>query len=285
MTLPVFVSRTLHHEAIDWATRVSANGGVISTTTIRAVSNFCAAVDTAGIRSAMYRVNMFCGGNLSGCLVPLYRGPVFGGTSYGNPTDTANNFVSADFVETGSGAGLKGNGTNKFLNTGLASNVLPSGASNHLSASGTGLATSGDKISLGSFTNAALSGLFTLDEFSAGYSGGVRAFRSGTYTAGQFPQVTAPGSVESHIIGSRTSATSCVLYRGGSSAASNATSLTIIGNAYPIYVFTLNTTNNAVTSGCSAGTYRMYSIGTGLDASQASAFSAAVIAFNNALGR
>jgi hypothetical protein len=285
MPLPRFVSRTIHHEALNWATRVAANGGTISTTVVRAVSDFCRSADAGNFRSAIYRLNLFAGGNLSGALVPLYRGPTFGGTAYGNSTDTNNNFVSADFVETGSGAGLKGNGVAKFLNTGLATNSLPSGANVHASASGTGLATSGNIQFLGSFTNTAGSGLFVLDEFSAGYSGGVRAYRAGTYTAAQFPQVTTPGTTESHIIGSRTSATACVLYRGGVSAASNATSLTIVGNALPIYVFTLNTTNNAVSSGCSAGTYRQYSIGTGLDATQAAAFSAAVIQFNAALGR
>ena len=61
MTLPVFVSETLHHEAIDWATRASANGGLISTTTIRAVSEFCRAIDSAGIRDRFLRLNLSAG--------------------------------------------------------------------------------------------------------------------------------------------------------------------------------------------------------------------------------
>jgi hypothetical protein len=287
MPLPPFVPPTIHHEAIDWATRVSSNGGTISTTVLRAVSAFCAAADLAGpggFRSAMYRLNLFAGGNLSGCLVPLYRGPTFGGTNVGFATDTNNNFVSADFVETGATGGLKGNGVAKFLNTGLPTNSLPNGTSLHLSASGTGLATSGGGVFAGSFNNAGPA-LFVLDEFASGYSGGVRAFRAGTFAAGQFPQVTTPGAVESHVIGSKTSATSSVLYRGGSSAASSATNLTVTRTAFPIYVFALNNLNNAISSGCSAGRYRMYSIGTGLDASQAAAFSAAVIQFNAALER
>jgi hypothetical protein len=281
---------TIHHEALDWATRASANGGVISTTTIRAVSDFCAAIDRGGVRSSMYRLNLFCGGNLSGCLVPLYRGPKFGGTNFGNATDTNGNFVSADFVETGATGGLKGNGTNKYLNTGFSTNSLPSQTSVHLSSSGTGLETSGDKIFLGTFDNTQV-GLAFLDIYSGYIS--ARAFRHGTYAApgaglgpAQMPLVTSPGSSESHFIGSRLSTTSCSIYRGGTFAASNSASVSPVGTIYPLYVFTGNTLNGNPASGSTtSGTLRMYSIGTGLDATQAAAFSSAVIAFNTALGR
>ena len=135
---------TIHHEALDWATRASANGGTISTTTIRAVSEFCRDIEKAQIRSAMYRVNLFCGGNLSGCLVPLYRGPTFGGTNFGGATDTAVNFVSGDFIETGTGGGLKGNGVNKYLRTTTGTSSIPSLLSSHLSVSGNEIETSGN---------------------------------------------------------------------------------------------------------------------------------------------
>lgn len=285
MPLPVFVSRTIHHEAIDWATRVSSNGGTISTTVLRAVSALCAAADQGSFRSAIYRLNLFAGGNLSGCLVPLYRGPTFGGTTFGNTTDTNVNFVSADFVETGTGGGLKGNGTNKYLNTGLTTNNLPSATSLHLSVSGTGLATSGNKIALGSFNNLG-SGLAILDEFAT-YSGvTARNFRNGTFAAGQFPQITSPGANESHLIGSRTASTAAALYQGGSLASSSATNITPIRNSVSIFVFALSTNNATPTAGAtSAATFRMYSIGTGLNATQAAAFSAAVAALNTALGR
>jgi hypothetical protein len=285
MTLPVFVSETLHHEAIDWATRASANGGVISTTTIRAVSEFCRAVDTAGIRSKLWRFNPFAGGNLSGCLVPLYRGPTFGGTTFGNATDTNGNFVSADFVETGTGGGLRGgqSGAVKYLNTGFATNLLPSQTSVHLSSSGTGLETSGDKQFLGSF-NGLGPPLAYLDIYANYIS--ARAFRHGTFSAAQIPLIGTPGTSESHIIGTRTSSTSAVIYRGGTSAASNATAITPVASAIPFYVFAGNNANATPTSGTTtAATLRMYSIGTGLNATQAAAFSGAVIAFNNALGR
>ena len=283
MLSPLVAAPTLHHEAIDWATRVSANGGVISTNTIRAVSDLCRSADRDGWRSAMYRLNPFCGGNLSGCLVPLYRGPTFGGTNYGNATDTNFNFVSADFVETGATGGLKGNGTNKYLSTGFTSNSLPSATSVHLSASAVAMATAGDPVLLGSF-NGTAAGLLVLDEFVVGSS--ARAFRHGTFAVGTFPLVSSPGATESHLIGSRTSSSSASLYRGGSLANVNATSVTPANNALNIYVFNYGTVSGTpAATQYSASRMRMYSIGTGVSATQAAAFSSAVIALNAALGR
>jgi hypothetical protein len=90
-----------HPEAVDWRARVIRNGGSVSDDTSKAVSIFCMAIDGAGLRDRFYRLNLFCGIGLSSALVPLYRGPVAGGTALGNATDTNNNFVSADFAENG----------------------------------------------------------------------------------------------------------------------------------------------------------------------------------------
>jgi len=118
-------------EAQDWINRVYANGGTVSTSTASAVSTFCDAIDAAGIRDRFYRMGMFCGDNLNAALVPLYRGPTFGGTTYGNVTDTNNGpFVGGDYVES---AGLQGNQTSKYLNTGLTYDDLPAQAQAHLS--------------------------------------------------------------------------------------------------------------------------------------------------------
>jgi len=124
MPLPVVVSETIHHEAIDWATRASANGGVISTNTIRAVSDFCRAVDAGGLRDRFYRLNPLSAG-LLGALVPLYRSMSFGGSVVGSATDTNVNFVSGDFSETGSTGGLKGNASTKYINTGVTFAAAP----------------------------------------------------------------------------------------------------------------------------------------------------------------
>jgi len=126
-----------HPEAVDWRARVIRNGGNVSDFTARAVSNFCTAIDGAALRDRFYRLNLFCGNGLSSALVPLYRGPVSGGTVaagtlFGNATDTNNNFVSADYNETGNACGLNGNGTNKSLNTGLNASAFSSFRNLHM---------------------------------------------------------------------------------------------------------------------------------------------------------
>lgn len=114
----------VHPEAASWRTRVVANGGSVSTTTMQAVDRFCRTIDAAGIRDRFYRLNLFCGTGLAAALVPLYRGPSASGATFGDATDTNNNFVSADYVETGTTGGLKGNGSTKFLATGLPMTFL-----------------------------------------------------------------------------------------------------------------------------------------------------------------
>jgi hypothetical protein len=273
MPLPQFVSQTIHHEAIDWATRASANGGTISTTTIRAVSDFCAAADRGAFRSAIYRLNPFAGGNLSGALVPLYRGPTFGGTNYGSATDTAGNFVSADYSDNG---GLKGNGTNKYLLTGFRLTNLPQATSVHLSCSATEASASGTACFLGTY-NFSETTRYQLNE----RSGSVRNFNSG----GAAPSVSL-SDTEPHIIGSRTDANAAAVYRSGSIAATNTTNVSLTLATVPIIVFSLGLNPEQPAAGnYSAARMRMYSIGSGLSAAQAAAFSSAVIAFNAALAR
>ena len=109
-----------HPEAMDWRNRVIANGGTVSGATLQAVANFCRSIDAAGIRDRFYRLNLFCGDNLSAALVPLYRAESLAASVRGNATDTNNGpFVAADFNNTGSASGLKADGTTKFLNTGV----------------------------------------------------------------------------------------------------------------------------------------------------------------------
>jgi hypothetical protein len=111
----------VHPEANAWRNAVIANGGSVSASTMRAVSKFCAAIDTAGIRDRFYRLNLVCGTGLSAVLVPLYRSTSRGGATFGDATDTNNNFVAGDYAENN---GLKGNGSTKYLATGLPMTFL-----------------------------------------------------------------------------------------------------------------------------------------------------------------
>jgi hypothetical protein len=114
---------SLHPEAVDWATRVVANGGSpVALPVLSAVSVFCHRVDAAALRPLLWRVNLLAGDSLASSLVPLFRSPTPFGTVQGNATDTAENFVSSDYV---AASGLLGNGSNKRLLTGLPLNFSP----------------------------------------------------------------------------------------------------------------------------------------------------------------
>ena len=275
---------SLHPEAAAWVTRAS---GAADTATITAVSNFCKAIDNeSGLRAAITRLNLFCGDNLNAALVPLYLAESFGASPKGNITDINNNFVAGNYTVTGTDGGLKkASNTNAYLATGLLQSQFGSATSLHLSVSGKDMNTStADSIFLGSLglTNLG-SDLHCLDEV-AHYSGaGGRVYRCGTYTSGQFP-VTTKQTAEAHLLGTRTAATSATIYRAGSSVANNTSSVVPVRPAHEIFVFALN--NTATGAGVySSARLRMYSIGSGITASQAAAFSTAVTTFNAALGR
>jgi len=278
-------SGATHPEARDWATRVTANGGTVSSNTLAAVSKFCASINAAsGLRAAILRLNLFCGNSdasLNAVRTPLYRGASLGGTQLGNAMDTNVNFVEGDYQETGSGGGLKGNGSTKYLNTGFNQNLLSSQTNTHLSFSGTSLETSGDRFAIGAYRfpgdAAGLPELLSLDVHTTGG----RAFRS---TGNSTVAVATPGASDSHFIGTRTSGSLSTVYRAGSSTATNTTTVTPSGVARAFFVFAGNNTSGTPEA-FSAGRFRMYSIGDGLTAAQALAFSNAVIAFNTALGR
>lgn len=105
--------RTFHPEATAWRKAVIANSGTVSATTMRAVSNFCTAINAAGIRSKFLRLNLVCGNNLAAARVPLYRGASATGTQYGSAVDTnVGPFTTNDYSEA---TGLQGDGSSKVL--------------------------------------------------------------------------------------------------------------------------------------------------------------------------
>lgn len=119
--IPLY-DRTYHPEAIDWLNRVTANGGSASADTLKAVSDFCTGIDYASLRRRFWRMSLCCGDQYVASLVPLYRGPTPSGRQFGYATDAGINFVSANYITSGSSTGLSigPNGGQKFLVTGLA---------------------------------------------------------------------------------------------------------------------------------------------------------------------
>lgn len=266
--------QTIHPEAADWASRVRANGSSVSGTTLVAVSKFCRAIDSAGIRSRFYRLNLFCGTGLNACLVPLFRGPSLGGTQYGNTTDANNGpFLPENYNEAGVSGGLwyggVGNNTSKRLNTGIAGSVLSPG-DRHLSAYEIVNATT-------DYSPSVLSGTALATMHGIGNWTTVNGYRYRTHNTigGQAAATSSPG----FWLGSDTSPTASLLYRHGSQVGS--TSGQPAGGSG---------NNNYQILGNSSGEYSEarlggYSIGLSMSAGQASSFHDAMQAFQAALQR
>jgi hypothetical protein len=278
MPLPLFVSPTIHHEAIDWATRVSANGGTISSSVIRGVSAFCADIDRQGLRDRFARLSIFSGGNLSGALVPLYRSFSYDGTLIGGATDTNVNFVSGNFAESGASAGLTGNGTTKHLNCGASILSQLSVGNAHLSVSGAAL----NGVSSVNIIGAGGSGFNNLAALQTTPGGTThRTFINGTPAASTD---TSAAFSSGQLIASSVATNDLRLFQNGTQNGSTLTTTrsgSLTANA--VFVFAYNDNGTPYTRIASRLT--SYSIGRGLTASQAAAFSSALAALNTALGR
>jgi hypothetical protein len=263
----------VHHDALDWARRVAANGGAVSQATLRAVSRFCDAIDRAAIRDRFFRLNLFCGNSLSAALVPIFRSQSLGGTQYGNTTDTNNNFVSTDYVETGANGGLLGNTTSKSLSPGFQTQHFPSVSSTHHAFWWRGGTVAQNWRAIGCFgpTN----DHYTLDVRTSAGGGVVARVGNNTNTVGTNYAIESAGS----FIAARTSHTDVRLYYNGSSVATSSTNSSTT---------VLSSTAIEVMSG--GGTYFPYrscgySFGAGMTQPQAAAFHSAWAAFQAALGR
>lgn len=260
----------LHPDALDWITRVTNNGGSASSNTLAAVSKFCADIEAAGLRSKFYRLNLFCGTGLNAVLVPLYLNTSRAGSALGNTTDTNNNFVSGDYVELGSATGgLKGNGSNKDLQTGVNPVSLSFGADDHhISVYVKG-------------TEAAGTSRYMLSNTSGGSGGsGIGWLNGGTTerfhgpAALLNPSGTSEGLLTGNVFGGEYN-----YYRASTSAATSVSSGGTYGNSeYRVFsgngfLFSL------------ARYFRAYSIGLGFSQAQVTAYYNAMQAFQTALDR
>jgi hypothetical protein len=275
-------------DAQSWITRVYNNGGTVSSTTAGAVNDFCNAIDAAGIRSRFYRLNLFCGGTsgsaagLAACLVPLYRGPSVGGTQYGGYIDTNNGpFTTSDYTETGAGGGLLGNGTSKYLNTGLTVTDIGTAANGHMSAyHGLSSGVNANRYYMGA-NDASTSNRFYLgtDSFS---TASVFGSYGATQNAAQSLASNGHGPA-GHRILSRESDSLLTHYHNGSVVATNTTPITPAVSTAAFAVFAAN--RNATVDRWHNSWISAYSIGLGLTESQASAYRSILQTFQTALGR
>jgi hypothetical protein len=266
-------------DAQAWISRVYANGGTVSTATANAVNTFCNDIESAGIRDRFYRLNLFAGTGLSAALVPLYRGPDRTGTQTGGTTDTNNGpFVTGDYSET---TGLQGNGTSKWLDTGLAPDGLDTLATGHVSARFSDGATGSSGVGVigASVTSGQRYGIVTIlaTPETRGFWGGVTAN----------DRATIAHVANNHCLATRTSATDLAIYRDGTNTASFATSITPAASSAPFGVFAILGASSARNTAFNvySGRVTAYSIGRVMTSTQAQAFNTALTAFNTAISR
>jgi hypothetical protein len=270
-------------DAQDWINRVYSNNGTVSSTTATAVNAFCNDIDAAGLRDRFYRLNLFCGTGLAACLVPLYRGPSLGGTQYGGTTDTNTGpFVSGDYVETGASGGLTGNGTSKYLDTGLTYDAMGVPSTNHIGVfKGAGTWNANIEI-IG--TRDADDYYYIQGRAQVGGDHKVHAFSGPGASGGSFINNATVSSATNFLVASRNSSASFVLYQNAASVASTSSAVTIAGSNRPFLVFMRDIGTGPSFQGW---TYRLlgYSFGLGMSAAQVSAYNSAMQALQTSLGR
>lgn len=267
-----------HPDVTSWLNTLSLIGGSASSTTIAALNTFCNSIDSAGLRNKFYRLNLFCGNSLTSCLVPLYVNtqwnlPVLG---FSIDTNNNNNFTSTDYNETGVSGGLIGNGTNKFLLTGLKGTVLNAG-NRHLSAYEITNATTDYSPSLGNTDATGTSAQHALGPWTASTT---YAYRTHNTIGGSASTTKNTG----FWLGSDTSTTTSILYRNSISSASSSGFPAGGSSSLQYTIFgVINSTN--IPTEVSEARLGAYSIGLSLNSSEVSSFNSIMQTFQTALGR
>lgn len=268
-------TQNLHPDAASWAARVSANGAGYTAATIKAVNQFCKDIAAAGIRDRFYRLNLFCGTGLNACLVPLFRGPSLGGTQYGNTTDTnvGGLFISGDYVETGSGGGLVGNASTKYLRTGFIHNTLPQNDS-HIASYEISRAGATFRTSVGCRATST-TGSLIVGTWASTAQYALVAYESNTSLA-------LSSSSGGFYLGTVAGASASALYRNGTGKVTT-TATTRTPGDQEIFVFALNDGGslNVPTDARLGG----YSFGLQMTDAQVTSYNTAMQAFQTALNR
>lgn len=101
----------LDTDTLAWLNAVKDAGSFVSPSTARSADRMVKRLKSAGLWDKIYMLDCCAGNNLTAALVRL-KVPSGVVRAYTN-----NNFVAADYVETGPSGGLKGDGTTKYLNT------------------------------------------------------------------------------------------------------------------------------------------------------------------------
>lgn len=257
-------------DALAWAAKVTADGGTYSAADLNAMSTAIASLRAEGLWSKMTLFGPLYGGDLTAALVQYRSGSWV--------TATNVNFVAGDYTRA---TGLTGNGSTKYLRTGLVASTGLTTNSTHLAlynrSSSTGAA--GRQLQIGSQVAGGLGDRINL----------YAPFNDSTAYSDQYNLSTPGGRVDGAItapfgfvIGTRTAANVHTIYRNGAQVATNATT----GGALPafeLYVFAIN--NGGAPTEHGEHVCGMYSAGSGLSNAEQSAYNTIVEALMDAAGR
>ena len=264
---PVLFSGSIDPDVVAWRSAVVANGGSVSGGAVAAVNRFVRGCKSDGVWDLLLDVGLFAGvDNLSAALVKLKT------PSGVSRTLTNNNFVSADYTATGSAAGLVGNGSSKWLQTGFAQTAFPSATNHHIGAYEVVAAASGNFAQfMGSETSN------EVNTIALGNYGAIttKAFRTQASTN----VLSATNQAAGHFIGVRTA--DQFLYRNGSQVASRSpagSSSAMISTEIGIF------RNNGNSGSTTSARLSLYHMGASMTAAQVAAFSARVNTLMAAFG-
>jgi hypothetical protein len=190
------------------------------------------------------------------------------------------NFVQADYQETGSGGGLKGNGTNKYLNTGLGADFpKANGGDVHLGTYCTVLPITNDfQRFVGIRDTASPDTFYDLSGRPNQSPATFALFLGGNALSAQL-EMTGAG----HFVGSDAVNKRLALNGTASLPAQSAGTNTTNNTSRPFFVFAQNGTGTA--NGYSNGRFAGYHIGTSITDNQIGSLYTIMQAFQTALGR
>lgn len=249
----------------DWVTRVQGVGSnvTISGTQV-AVGIFIDGLMTDGVWSKIFRMNIYAGDGILALKAPLKYGGSF------NTQDILNNFVSGDYSQS---VGLTGDGSSKYILTGALTNDAPMGDNNvHLAVYCRTL-DNGVTVAIGTTSSATT---YLLPSFS----GGSAIFVSNNHSTGLISGADTGGI--GHYVGSRIASNNIALYKNGSLIGSGSG----VAGSLSSLRHTVHAGNeNNIIKYFTARTIEMYSMGTGLTATDALNFANRYSTLRTALGR
>lgn len=264
-----------HPDVANWMQRATNNGGQFSYRTLLALQSLCVAIDAAGIRSLLLRLNVFAGANLQAALTPLYVAAAATNATLGNAIDANNNFVGNDYTEYGADGGLLGNGSNKYLNTGFLIGTAGIASLGHMSIYHAAYTPAANQMYMGCLNDGFSQYFFMGTNGSAtaliNYWGGTLNLGASLSTAAQHSLVT------------RTASNRGDVYRNGSGVQGNNNSVSASDPVRPIFVFARNQGGSAVSP--AAFRLRCYSIGGAMSSGNVFGFYSALSAYCTAMER